>query len=107
MYILILGYICAILLNLSLLPQLYQTYKTKNVESLSQSFLIFQVLICVLLITYTSLKKELPLLVANTLLLFQFIILNIMKHLYKNNKKINDIYTQTSPKYYINKQSFI
>lgn len=107
MYILIIGYICAVLLNISLLPQLYQTYKTKNVESLSQSFLIFQVIICSLLIIYTASKREIPLLIANSFLLFQFTILNIMKILYKNNQNVKDIYTQTSPKYYINKQSFI
>jgi MtN3 and saliva related transmembrane protein len=77
------GYLGASTLIITLLPQLYLTYKTKKVDNLSLGFLCLQELTCILFLIYGILLKEIPLIIANSLVGLQGIILLNMKMTYK------------------------
>jgi len=77
------GYLGASTLIITLLPQIYLTYKTKKVENLSLVFLCLQELTCVLFLIYGIMLKEIPLIVANSLVGIQGISLLSMKIMYK------------------------
>jgi len=79
---LIFGYIGSFLLIISLLPQVIKTYKIKNVKALSIPFILLQILTCCFMLTYTSLNKDYPLIIANICLLIQFTFLLILIYLY-------------------------
>ena len=81
----IFGIIGAVMLILSFMPQVYKTYKTKNVSGLSKNFIIFQMITCVFILTYTSLNEIYPLMAANIGILLQFTILLILKIIYDKN----------------------
>ncbi len=80
----IFGYSAACLLVISILPQIYHTYKTKKVEDLSYIFLCLQLITCTLWIIYGILLKEIPLIGANLCVLTQLIILTFFKKIYSN-----------------------
>ena len=61
------GYLGAITLTITLMPQLILTCKTKKVESLSLGFLCLQLLTCILFLIYGILLNELPLMLANSI----------------------------------------
>jgi MtN3 and saliva related transmembrane protein len=77
------GYLGASTLIITFIPQLYLTYKTKKVENLSLGFLCLQELTCVLFLIYGILLKEIPLIIANSLVGIQGIALLSMKIMYK------------------------
>jgi len=77
------GYLGASTLIITLLPQIYLTYKTKKVENLSLGFLCLQELTCILFLIYGIMLKEIPLIVANSLVGLQGISLLSMKIMYK------------------------
>ena len=78
----IIGYLAAVSLITTLLPQLYFTYKTKKVDDLSYFFIFMQILTCILFLIYGILLKETPLLLANSMVVTQSIILLILKKIY-------------------------
>ena len=82
----VVGYIGAVFLTITLLPQLYHTYKLKNVDNISIYFLLLQIKTCSLFLTYGILLGELPLILANTLVLLQSFILFFFKIHYSRKK---------------------
>ena len=85
----IIGYLASGFLSFLLIPQVYKTYKTKNIEGLSSGFLYFQIITDILWIVYGIgflLQDNLdgiPILIANSSLLINSIILLIFKYIYK------------------------
>ena len=84
----IVGYIAAFFLVITLLPQVYFTYKLKNADSISLYFLFLQIVTCVLFLSYGILLKESPLIVANSLVLTQSFTLLGLKLLYSKSNRI-------------------
>ena len=83
----VIGYLAAFFLVITLLPQVYHTYKLKNADSISIYFLLLQVKTCSLFLTYGILLEEMPLILANCLVLIQsFILLAFKIHYSKKNK---------------------
>uniref|UniRef100_A0A6C0IV85 PQ loop repeat protein n=1 Tax=viral metagenome TaxID=1070528 RepID=A0A6C0IV85_9ZZZZ len=84
----IVGYIAAFFLVITLLPQVYFTYKLKNADSISLYFLFLQIVTCILFLSYGILLKESPLIVANSLVLTQSFTLLGLKLLYSKSNRI-------------------
>jgi MtN3 and saliva related transmembrane protein len=80
----IIGYIGATCLTITLLPQLYKTYKEKSANDISYGFIALNLLTCILFLIYGILLKEIPIILANVILLIQNIILLFLKKNYKN-----------------------
>tara|TARA_Y100000590_G_C15707005_1_gene1009003 strand:- start:317 stop:673 length:357 start_codon:yes stop_codon:yes gene_type:complete len=76
------GYIGSILVTFCMLPQVYKTYKTKNVEGLSISFIILQILSSVCYIIYAMYEKTLPIMISNCATVFLSLILIILYYRY-------------------------
>lgn len=89
-----LGFVGGVLLVIGFIPQVYIAFKTKKVDDISLLFIIFQMLTCILLITYTTLIGATPLLVANTGILFQLFLLLYAKFKYSGELKLHKL-TQT------------
>jgi len=89
LYFKIVGYFATIMLSILMFPQIYATYKTKNVEGLSLWFLIFQLGTSILWVIYgigfllSDIKDGIPIVIANTFIFISTIILLIMKNKYK------------------------
>ena len=83
----VIGYLAAFFLVITLLPQVYHTYRLKNADSISIYFLLLQVKTCSLFLTYGILLGEMPLILANCLVLIQsFILVSFKIHYSKKNK---------------------
>ena len=82
----IFGYIGASLIVISLTPQIVKTYNTKNTNDISLKFIFMQILTVIFLLIYTSLKGDLPLMIANICLIFQFSVLLYFKCTYRNKE---------------------
>lgn len=78
------GYLGAVTLTITLMPQLILTCKTKKVDTLSLGFLLLQLLTCVLFLIYGILLNELPLISANSVTSVQSLVLLGMKIKYRN-----------------------
>ena len=78
------GYLGAITLTITLMPQLILTRKTKKVDTLSLGFLLLQLLTCILFLIYGILLNELPLMLANSITSTQGLVLLGMKIKYRN-----------------------
>ena len=76
------GYLAGVSLIITLLPQIYTTYKSKKADDLSYFFLFMNILTCSLFLIYGVLLGELPLILANTAVLSQTFILIILKFIY-------------------------
>ena len=87
----ILGYTAAVCLVITLLPQLFYTWKTKKAHDISYGFLFLQLLTCSLFFSYGILLNEKPIIIANSLVLLQSFILCIFKYIFSNKNKINPI----------------
>jgi len=87
----IIGYIGATCLTITLLPQLYKTYRDKKADDISYGFISLNLLTCILFLTYGLLLKEPPIILANVVLLIQNMILFMLKKKYTIifNNKIN------------------
>lgn len=83
----IIGYIAGMLLVINPIPQIYRTLKTKKAEDISIYFLILQMLTCIFFLTYGILLTESPIIIANSIVLFELIILISIRYLFsfKNN----------------------
>lgn len=84
----IFGYLGAFLLTITLLPQIVMTYRKKTMDDVSVGFLTIQVLTCICFLTYGILLEEIPLILANVIVLTQTFLLINFKIMYSYNKKI-------------------
>ena len=75
----VVGYIASCCLIITLLPQIYHTLKTRKVNDISYIFLMLQLLTCALFLIYGILINENPLIIANSLVGTQVIIMCILK----------------------------
>lgn len=80
----IIGYIGALFLTITLIPQLWLTYKTKKVDDISFGFIGLQMLTCVFFLTYGILLNSTPLMLANSTVLTQLSVLAFLKVKYRN-----------------------
>jgi len=88
----IFGYGAAVCLVITLLPQLYYTWQTKHVLDISYGFLCLQILTCTLFLTYGIILKELPIIIANCVVLTQTFILLFFRYKFSVNNKISPIF---------------
>ena len=82
------GFSASISLTITLLPQLYKTFKHKKLDDISYGFFFLNILTCSLFLTYGILLNEIPLILANIIVLTQWLILfsaKIYLHLYPIN----------------------
>ena len=82
------GYISGILFPLSLIPQVYKSYKTKNLNDISyywQITFIFSLICAIIYSVYYDLK---PIYLSSILELILILSLTIMKYIYRNNTVI-------------------
>ena len=79
------GYIGCVFLVITLVPQLIKTYKTKKADDISPLFVVFALLTTIIYLTYGILINELPIVTANSILLFQNFLLLYFKYIYRNN----------------------
>lgn len=85
----IIGYIASVLLSFLLVPQVYTTFTTKKVDGLSSWFLYFEVVTTILWIIYgigfllDNNLNGLSIIIANTSLFINVIILIVLKKKYQ------------------------
>ena len=89
----IIGYTGGTLLNITFLPQIYRTFKTKQTDDISLVFMILQVITSILYVVYSFLLDEQPLIVSNLILLCELLTLLVGKimfsYVYKNKDELN------------------
>ena len=83
----IFGYLGSSLLIISMIPQLYKTYKTRCIEDISSLFLAIQVFTSSILMVYSVLIYSIPLIYGNTGILFELLFLSFAKWKFKNRSK--------------------
>ena len=76
------GYIGAVLLDITLLPQLYKTFKSKQTRDISIYFMFLQIITCIFFLTYGILLNEAPIMMANSILMLELLVLLYAKILY-------------------------
>lgn len=81
----IFGYLAAATLLSTLIPQLVKTIRKKKVDDISYVFVFLQVLTSIFFLIYGLLLKENPLIIANSLLLVQTLLMLGLKIVYSNN----------------------
>jgi MtN3 and saliva related transmembrane protein len=69
------GYIGAVLLDITLLPQLYKTFKSKQTRDISIYFMFLQIITCIFFLTYGILLNEAPIMMANSILMLELLVL--------------------------------
>jgi len=79
----IIGFIAAVLTTAAFLPQVYKTWKTKSVESLSLTMYIGFFIGIVLWLIYGIHLKSIPMILANSVTALSALILIILKLRYK------------------------
>lgn len=89
----IIGYTGGTLLNITFLPQIYRTFKTKQTDDISLVFMILQVITSMLYVVYSFLLDEQPLIVSNIILLCELLTLLVGKimfsYVYKKKNELN------------------
>ena len=89
----IIGYTGGTLLNITFLPQIYRTFKTKQTDDISLVFMILQVITSILYVVYSFLLDEQPLIVSNIILLCELLTLLAGKimfsYVYKKKNELN------------------
>ena len=83
----IFGYIGAVLLCITLLPQIHQTYKTKKTRDISLFFMCLQILTCIFFLIYGIALDEDPLIISNSVVLFELFILLYAKIYFDNDDR--------------------
>ena len=81
----IFGYLGATLLTITLLPQLYLSFTSKKTRDISIIFLCLQLLTCTFFLIYGIYLEENPLIIANSIVLFQSGLLFYAKLRFKEN----------------------
>ena len=71
----IIGYVGGTLLNITFIPQIYKTYKTKHTEDISLIYMVLQNITCIFCLIYAIFLNENPLIVSNSILLFELLLL--------------------------------
>lgn len=71
----IIGYVGGVLLAVTSLPQIYKTFKTKKTDDISIYFIFLQIVTCVIFLTYGVLIDANPIKAANSILLFELLLL--------------------------------
>lgn len=84
------GYSSGILFSLSLIPQVYKSYKSKNLEDISYGWQFLLILALALSLVYSFHKNLQPVYISTLMELFFMILLIIMKIKYKNYDKLKD-----------------
>ena len=82
----IFGYLAAATLLATLIPQIIKTIKKKKVDDISYVFVFLQVLTSIFFLIYGLLLKENPLIIANSLLLCQTLLMLGLKIFYSNKQ---------------------
>ena len=70
----IIGYLATFFLVITLIPQIYHSIKTKKVDDISYIFITLQIITCILFLIYGIMIYKNPLIVANSIVLFQVIL---------------------------------
>ena len=78
------GYGAGFMFALSLIPQVYKSYKTKNMEDISYEWQFVFVIALIMGLIYSIHYNLPPLYISSSLELFLMIILIIMKYKYRN-----------------------
>jgi len=89
MLIQIIGYLAATSLTITLMPQLVKTYKEKKVEDISKGFICLNLTTSVLFLVYGILLEQIPIILANCILIAQNLILLYYKINYSQPILIN------------------
>ena len=86
------GYVAGFLFACGLIPQLYKSYQTKNLEDISYAWQFIFISAVILGIIYSIHKELPPVYISSSVELFFMIILVIMKIFYskKRDEKIDD-----------------
>jgi uncharacterized protein with PQ loop repeat len=82
----IIGYTASICYIVSLFPEIYSVYKTKECK-LTIYFLLFQMLTACLFISYDILIDQIPLLISDIVFMIELIFLILFKLCYKKKSK--------------------
>ena len=82
----IFGYLAAATLLSTLIPQLIKTIRKKKVGDISYVFVFLQVLTSIFFLIYGLLLKENPLIIANSLLLIQTLLMLFLKITYTKRR---------------------
>lgn len=89
----IIGYTGGTLLNITFIPQIYRTYKTKQTDDISLVFMILQVITSILYVVYSFLLDEQPLIISNIILLIELLSLLcgkiLFSYVYKKKEELN------------------
>ena len=78
----IIGYTAALFLTITLMPQLIKTYRDKEVEDISKGFICLNLCTSILFLIYGILLQQIPIILANCILILQNIILLSFKIMY-------------------------
>ena len=85
----IIGYTGGTLLNITFIPQIYKTFKTRKTDDISIYFMILQLITSIFCLTYAILLDENPLIICNSILLCELLALTFGKimfsYIYKEN----------------------
>lgn len=81
------GYLAGILFSSSLIPQIYKSYKTKNLEDISLLWQFIFLSAIILGLVYSIHNDLKPVYISSLIELFFMIILIIMKLIYPRNKE--------------------
>ena len=84
------GYGAGILFALSLIPQVYKSYKSKDLEDISYGWQFLLLFALALSLVYSFHKNLQPVYISTLMELFFMILLVIMKIKYKNYDKLED-----------------
>ena len=76
------GYVGAVLLDITLLPQLYKTFKSKQTRDISIYFMFLQIITCIFFLIYGILLNEVPIMMANSILMCELLLLLYAKIIY-------------------------
>ena len=87
----IFGYLGAFFLTVTLIPQLRKSYQDQKMDDISKGFLGIQVCTCISFLTYGILLEEIPLILANIIVLSQTLILVYFKYKFTNLKQVTEV----------------
>lgn len=82
------GYIGCFFLSIYLIPQVLKTYKTKKTEGISPLFIGIGITASVLMLTYGALIRAYPVVISNTIILINNILLMSL-YLKYNNEEVD------------------
>ena len=78
----IIGYTGGTLLNITFIPQIYRTFKTRKTDDISIYFMGLQFITSIFCLTYAVLLDENPLIISNSILFCELLALFVGKILF-------------------------